>query len=220
EEMTMKMELGKFVRMAIMGCAGMALVPMAAFAQAGPPPGQLVDQTPALTTARATYEKMTSDQVSAAGYRVVGDCVSSPFGAMGFHAMNFAVYQQQFTSGNMDPANPPILLIDGHQRVVGLEWETSKAAPQPTFLGQLVPLQPGHPGLEEDHYMVHVYFKPNNQMLLGVFDPDLTCPAGGASGPGMPSTGRGTADPLGLLLVLMTAWALLRAGRTLRARRA
>ena len=204
---------------------------MAAFAQPPPPSGladhptpQLVDQSAEFAAVRAKYENMTPDEVAAAGYEAAPFCVSAPFGGMGYHAGNFDIYPQQFASGVMDPMNPTILLLDANQRVVGLEWETTKDKPAPTLFGYKVALQPGHPGVEEEHYMFHAYFKPNGQVLFSVFDPALECPAGGPpeGGPpetiGMPSTGSPWEVPVAPLAIA-TGIALLAAGTTLTLRR-
>jgi hypothetical protein len=87
----------------------------------------------------------------------------------------------QFGNGRPDPEQPPIVLLDASQRVVGLEWESNQRAPAPVLFGQTVSLLPGHPGLEEPHYMLHAYFRPDSQVLFSVFDPQLACPAPGVS---------------------------------------
>jgi len=218
----MKIEVNRLFRTVIVGCAAVALLPVSAFAQTGPPPGVMIDTPPPLAAARAKFENMTAEQATAAGYMSTVECVGSPFGGMGIHFINPQLFDSQLKSGQMDPENPPVLLVDGNDRVAGLEWETTKNTPQPTFLGQQVPLQPGHPGMEEEHYMVHIYFKPSNKLLLGVFDPDLKCPAGGEGGPpsGMPRTGNSTPEPLAVPLAIAAGLAIAAAGATLRRRKA
>ena len=222
----MKIEVNRFFRTLIVGLAATALLPTAAFAQPGPPPGVLIDQPPELASARAKFENMTAEQATAAGYMSTVECVGSPFGGMGIHFIHPQLLESQVRSGQMDPQNPPVLLVDGNGRVVGLEWETTKNTPQPTFLGQPVPLQPGHPGMEEEHYMVHIYFKPNNKLLLCVFDPDLKCPADGAAGAGgPPETGTvgmpRTGSPIAVVVPLLLAagMGLAGAGAALRRRK-
>jgi hypothetical protein len=146
------------------------------------------------------------------------ECVTSPFGNMGVHYIHPQIFESQLKSGQMDPQNPPVLLVDGNGRVAGLEWETTKNTPQPTFLGQPVPLQPGHPGMEEDHYMVHLYFKPGNKLLLGVFDPELMCAAGGGA-PGMPRTGTSPIDQWAVPAAVVSGLSLLAAGAAFQWRR-
>ena len=68
----------------------------------------------------------------------------------------------------------------------------------PTRLfGQTIQIQPGHPGAEDPHYMLHGYFEPNGQVRWGydpqtAFHPELSCP-------GMPATG-GVVSPAQLLI--------------------
>jgi hypothetical protein len=88
----------------------------------------------------------------------------------------------------MDPAQPPLLLLDENSNVIGLEWEAKDVGQGPMKLfGQTIELQPGHPGVEEPHYMLHIYFKPDGKVLFGTnaqtaFDPEGVCPE-------MPETG-------------------------------
>ena len=122
---------------------------------------------------------------------------------MGTHAINWALLEAQFPNGTMDPTTPPLLLLDQNNKVIGLEWEAADVGQGPMQLfGQTLQLQSGHPGVEEPHYMLHVYFKPDGQVLWGVddqtaFDPELSCPP-------MPETG-GIASPaqLGGILVAL-----------------
>jgi LPXTG-motif cell wall-anchored protein len=162
-----------------LGVAAATLWPAVAGAQPAPP--QPISPPPELAALRARFEPMTPQQVEAAGYVVPApECVSAPPGGMGYHAINFGVHQQQFRAGRMDPANPPILLIGGDGKVIGVEWETNQNAPKPqTLFGRDVQVLPGHPGLEEPHYMLHVYFRPNNQVLVADFDPEVKCPPPG-----------------------------------------
>jgi hypothetical protein len=192
-------------------------------AQPAPPPQQegvpasvLADPPAEIAALRARWEGMTEAQIKAQGYVVAAPaCVSSPFGGMGYHAMNFAKYQQQWASGVMEVNDPPILLLDENRRVVGLEWETDGAKPAPTFLGAKVLQQPGHPGVEAPHYMMHVYFKPNNKVLWAIFDPDLVCAQTAGPPTGMPATG-GEPAPAGAPALLLAAALLLMSGLLLR----
>jgi hypothetical protein len=101
---------------------------------------------------------------------------------MGIHAINRELLQAQFPEGEMDPANPPVLLLDENSDVIGLEWEAADVGQGPMKLfGQTIELQPGHPGVEEPHYMLHIYFKPDGKVLFGTdaqtaFDPEGVCP--------------------------------------------
>ena len=106
---------------------------------------------------------------------------------MGIHAINQQLYQAQFPNGNMDPANPNVLLVGQSGKVIGLEWEAADVGQGPIkIFGQTIELQSGHPGIEEPHYMLHIYFKPDGKVLFGTndqtaFDPELSCPPMSAS---------------------------------------
>jgi hypothetical protein len=92
----------------------------------------------------------------------------------------------------MDPANPPVLLLDENDEVMGVEWEAADVGQGPMeMFGQTIELQSGHPGVEEPHYMMHIYFKPGGKVRFGTndqtaFDPEAVCPEASASA--MPST--------------------------------
>jgi hypothetical protein len=221
----------------------------AGFAQVGPPsgappvgypaPATAVAQSPEFAAVRARFERMPEDQVRAAGYVVAPNCVTAPAeanaglpaprGNMGFHAQRSGDWEAQFRSGQWDPQTPPILLLDADRRVVGIEWEAVRTTqPAPSLFGQTAPLLPGHggpPEVNEPHYMLHAYFKPDGMVLFDVFDPELRCPDAQLTGPasvpaaaapgqvpsGLPRTG-GAAPALAALLGLSS----LSAGAALR----
>jgi hypothetical protein len=101
---------------------------------------------------------------------------------MGIHAINQQLYQAQFPNGIMDPANPNVLLVGRGGKVIGLEWEAKDVGQGPIeMFGRTIELQSGHPGVEEPHYMLHIYFKPGGKVLFGTndqtaFDPEGSCP--------------------------------------------
>jgi hypothetical protein len=150
---------------------------------------QPVDPPEQVAQLRQEYEGLTPQQIEAQGYVAEGPCVPSPqgAGAMGTHAINRELYQAQFPRGEMDPENPPVLLLGENDEVIGLEWEAKDVGQGPMKLfGQTIELQPGHPGVEEPHYMLHIYFKPDGKVLFGTdaqtaFDPEGTCPEMSAS---------------------------------------
>lgn len=158
------------------------LVPTAA-AAASP-----VAESPAFTRMRALYEGLSEAQVRARGYEVEQHCDTAAdlgyppeAGAMGFHATNAQLRNDQM-GGRWDPSSPPILLLDGSRRVVGVEWEASASvSPPPSLFGQSAPLvaEPagmGDAGGGEQRYMLHAYFEPGGQVLFDTFNPDLACP--------------------------------------------
>ena len=171
------------------------LLPGMAIAQGST--AQPVDPPQQVAQLRQQFEGLTPQQIEAEGYVAEGPCVPSPtgVGAMGIHALNQELLQAQFPNGEMDPANPPVLLLDENSDVIGLEWEAADVGQGPMKLfGQTIEIQPGHPGVEEPHYMLHIYFKPDGKVLFGTdpqtaFDPEGVCPELPAS-----ATASGTAS--------------------------
>ncbi|MDQ3705005.1 MAG: hypothetical protein M3437_07255 [Chloroflexota bacterium] len=161
--------------------AAMLALEGVAWAKSTPQP---VDPPPQVAQLRQQFEGLTAQQVEADGYVPEGPCVRSPsgVGAMGIHAINPELLQAQFPKGTMDPANPPVLLLDENGEVMGLEWEAADVGQGPMELfGQTIEIQPAHPGVEEPHYMMHIYFKPGGKVLFGTdpqtaFDPEGVCP--------------------------------------------
>jgi hypothetical protein len=179
--------LRKVLLCGIAASALLALLPGIAMAQGSKP--QPVDPPPQVAQLRQQYEGLSPQQIEAAGYMPEGACVLNPqgIGAMGTHAINRKLLQAQFPKGTMDPANPPVLLLDENTKVIGLEWEAKDVGQGPMKLfGQTIELQSGHPGVEEPHYMLHIYFKPDGKVLFGTndqtaFDPEGSCPQMSAS---------------------------------------
>jgi hypothetical protein len=166
--------------------AAMLALGGAASAQETPQP---VDPPPQVAELRQQFEGLTAEQAEAEGYAPEGPCVASPsgVGAMGIHALNPEFLEAQFPEGTMDPANPPVLLLGADDEVMGVEWEAADVGQGPMeMFGQTIEIQPGHPGVEEPHYMMHIYFKPGGKVLFGTdpqtaFDPEGVCPEVSAS---------------------------------------
>jgi hypothetical protein len=158
---------------------------------------QPVDPPDQVAQLRQEYEGLTPQQIEDRGYVAEGPCVPSPHGAgaMGIHAINRQLYQAQFPEGEMDPENPPVLLLGDKDEVIGLEWEAKDVGQGPMKLfGQTIELQSGHPGIPEPHYMLHIYFRTDGKVLFGTndqtaFDPEGVCPEMSAS-----ATASGTAS--------------------------
>jgi hypothetical protein len=171
--------------------AAMLALAGAAWAQGTP---QTVDPPEQVDRLRQQFEGLTAEQAEAEGYVPEGPCVASPsgVGAMGIHAINLELLEAQFPVGTMDPANPPVLLLDENDEVMGVEWEAADVGQGPMeMFGQTIELQSGHPGVEEPHYMMHIYFKPGGKVRFGTndqtaFDPEAVCPEASASA--MPNT--------------------------------
>ena len=167
----------------IAASAALALLPGIAMAQSSTN-AQPVDPPQQVAQLRQQYEGFTPQQIKAAGHTPEGPCVSNPQGpgGMGIHAINPKKLQAQFPNGTMDPANPPVLLLDENSKVIGVEWEAKDVGQGPMkMFGQTIRIQPAHPGVPEPHYMLHIYFKPDGKVLFGTdpqteFDPTINCP--------------------------------------------
>jgi hypothetical protein len=151
---------------------------------------QPVDPPQEVAQLRQQYEGLTPEQVKAAGYEQMHECVPNPegAGAMGTHFINHEYLEAQFPKGEMDPTTPPVILLDQNSKVLGIEWEAKDVGQGPMELfGQTIQIQPGHPGAEDPHYMLHIYFVPNGKVLYGTdpqtaFNPELSCSQLPASG--------------------------------------
>jgi hypothetical protein len=182
-----------------------------------------VDAPPEFAQLRQQYEGLTPEQVEAAGYVPTHGCIANPqgAGAMGTHAINGELLTAQFPNGTMDPTAPPVLLLGNSGEVIGVEWEAADVGQGPMqMFGQTIQIQPGHPGAEEPHYMLHGYFEPNGQVRWGydpqtAFNPALSCPE-------MPATG-GMLSPVqllgGVLLALTGGLAVVGVAVAVRRRR-
>ncbi len=177
----------------LIGVLGAAL-PGAALAKAGPLPSA------DLQSVRAAVAKYHSlKQAEAAGYSLAGQpCVDSPFGAMGFHAVNMRLLADLA----VDPLEPEILLYapkaSGGYRLVGVEywmialantesgpapWLGTEPPPlgffnaAPSLFGQPFdgPMEGHEPGMPW-HYDLHVWvFEHNPAGVFAMFNPALSC---------------------------------------------
>jgi hypothetical protein len=178
------------LRKVLYGIAATALLALpSGMAVAQNSTAQPVDPPQQVAQLRQQFEGLTPQQIEAAGYVAEGPCVPSPsgVGAMGTHAINRQLYQAQFPNGTMNPAKPSVLLLGQNSQVIGLEWEAADVGQGPMKLfGQTIELQSGHPGAEEPHYMLHIYFRAGGKVLFGTndqtaFDPEGICPQMSAS---------------------------------------
>ena len=166
----------------IAASALLALLPGMAIAQNST--AQPVDPSRQVAQLRQQFEGLTPQQIEDAGYVAEGPCVPSPsgVGAMGTHAINRQLYQAQFPNGTMNPAKPSVLLLGQNSKVIGVEWEAADVGQGPMkMFGQTIELQSGHPGVEESHYMLHIYFRADGKVVFGTndqtaFDPEGICP--------------------------------------------
>ena len=166
--------------------AAMLVLAGVAWAQSTAKP---VDPPKQVAQLRQQFEGLSTKQAKARGYVPEGPCVANPMGpgAMGIHAINHKLLQAQFPKGKMDPENPPVLLLARNGKVMGVEWEAADVGQGPMkMFGRTIKLQPGHPGVEDPHYMLHIYFEPHGKVLFGTdaktaFNPQLSCRAGASS---------------------------------------
>ncbi len=206
---------------ALVVTAVLALVPGMALAQSSA--AQPVDPPQQVAQLRQQYEGLTQEQIEDAGFEQTHECVPNPEGpgAMGIHFINHEYMEAQFPKGEMDPEQPPVVLLDQNGKVLGIEWEAADVGQGPMELfGQTIQLQPGHPGAEDPHYMLHIYFQPDGKVLFGTdpqtaFNPELSCDELPASG--------GIVSPLelgGLLLAGAGGLAVLGVAFVVRQQRA
>jgi hypothetical protein len=181
----------------LLSAMAMTVLLLSGMAMAQDSTAQPVDPPQQVAQLRQQFEGLTPQQIEAEGYVAEGPCVPSPTGtgAMGIHALNQELLQAQFPNGEMDPENPSVLLLDENSNVIGLEWEAADVGQGPMkMFGQTIEIQPGHPGVEEPHYMLHIYFKADGKVLFGTnpqtaFDPEGVCPEASAT-----ATASGTAS--------------------------
>ncbi|MDQ3553074.1 MAG: hypothetical protein M3395_01490 [Chloroflexota bacterium] len=164
----------------VLGLTVMAIVAPSAALADGPVP---IPAPEGFVELRERFEGKSGEQIAAMGYIAEPPvCISDPgLGGMGVHALNFALFSDQFQSGVLDEQNPPIVLLDATlQQVIGLEWEAADVGQgAPEVFGQpaiLLPGHPGPPGTEVPHYMLHAYFRADGQVLFAPFDPEVICP--------------------------------------------
>jgi hypothetical protein len=152
-------------------------VSLSAAAGAGDDPWQAVK---AATARYNSFEQAAKD-----GYSVAGEpCVASPFGTMGFHAVNPALMADSM----IDPLRPEILLYvpnkNGKLKLVGVEYWKADADgnlatddDRPSIFGQPFdgPM-PGHTLTMPVHYDLHVWlFEANPSGMFAPFNPAVSC---------------------------------------------
>lgn len=203
----------------IMACWSISVVSAAESKWDLPP--RLADEPPGIARLRAKFGPMTEAELVAAGFQVEPTFVTAAMvglppatGAMGYHAINGAIMGRQFPLGVMDPDQPPVILLCPDKRVIGVEWEAAdRGQAPPRIHGQTVNLGPPHPGVDQPHFMLHAYFRPDGKVLFGDFNPALAAP-------GLPNTGAGGGQGHALpLAALAAAGALLIAVASRRAAR-
>ena len=118
-----------------------------------------------------------------ADYVPIGECVSSPFGGMGYHYINFML-----VDGIVDPSQPEALVYEpqknGKLKLVAAEFIVDAAAwdaenADPPMLGDQVfddHRAPGSPGPPFPHYQLHAWVWKNNPAgMHEPFNPNVSC---------------------------------------------
>jgi hypothetical protein len=159
-----------------------------------PPSGSVSrDVPPEAEPVRARFGSYTVEQAAREGYVRDDFCLdaaafgeSTGRGAMGFHAANATLLR-----GPIDVHRPQALLFDAQGRVLGVEYEvtTDAVSEAPRLFGQTFAKLPAHPGVDHEHYALHLWFVENPNGALADFNPRVSCPPGSTPphGPG----GRG-----------------------------
>lgn len=154
-------------------------------------PGSLGgDIPPEAVPARARFGSYTVEQATRDGYVRDEFCLdAAAFGqpaerrAMGFHATNETLLRDP-----IDRNRPQALLFDAQARALGVEYEvvTNAVSEPPRLFGQTFIKLAAHPGVEHEHYALHLWFIENPNGALADFNPSVSCPPGSTPrhGPG------------------------------------
>ena len=130
--------------------AVLALLPDMAIAQSSA--SQPVDPPQQVAQLRQQYEGLTQEQIEDAGFEQTEECVPNPqgTGAMGIHFINPEYLEAQFPKGEMDPEQPPVVLLGQNGKVIVIECEAADVGQGPMRLfGQAIELQAVHAGAED-----------------------------------------------------------------------
>lgn len=109
---------------------------------------------------------------------------SAELGAMGFHATN-----ESLLRGPITVERPQALMFDADGQVLGVEYEVmiDAVSELPQLFGQTFKKLPPHPGVDHEHYALHVWFVENPNGQFADFNPSVSCPSG--STPSVNSSG-------------------------------
>jgi hypothetical protein len=131
----------------------------------------------------------TREQAGREGYQLDRFCLDATSfglpasrGAMGFHATN-----ESLLKGPIDAMRPQAFMFDADGRVLGVEYEilADAAKSPPQLFGRTFAKLPKHPGVEHEHYALHLWFVENPAGRFDDFNPRVSCPAGSKpAGPG------------------------------------
>jgi hypothetical protein len=131
---------------------------------------------------RARFASYTMEQAAQEGYVRDEFCLDAvafghpaEHGAMGFHATN-----ESLLRGPIDVNRPQALMFDVEGRALGVEYEIVADAVKepPRLFGQTFVKLPAHPGMQHEHYALHLWFIENPSGALADFNPNVSCPPG------------------------------------------
>lgn len=153
---------------------------------AGAPEASVAEQVEAVV---ARYAGYTRERAEREGYKLDKFCLDATGfglpasrGAMGFHATN-----ESLLRGPIDAMRPQAFMFDADGRVLGVEYEvlTDAVRSPPQLFGRTFAKLPKHPGVEHEHYALHLWFIENPAGRFDDFNPRVTCPQGSKpAGPG------------------------------------
>ena len=123
------------------------------------------------------YSGYSLEQAQREGYKPDGFCLSAT--DFGLPATLGAIFHATDESRLMGPivANrPQALVFDQTNRVIAVEYEVmadAVSAP-PQLFGQTFHLLPPHPGIQHQHYALHLWFSDNPNGQFADFNPRLS----------------------------------------------
>jgi len=139
--------------------------------------------TPAdVEAVKQQYGSYTVTKAEREGYKLDSFCLDAEsfgqpveLGAMGYHATNEALLR-----GPIAAQRPQAFMFDAEGRVLGVEYEimTDAVSEPPQLFGQTFAKLPPHPGIEHEHYALHVWFVDNPSGQFADFNPEVSCPPG------------------------------------------
>ena len=153
---------------------------------------------PASTEAvKRKYGNYTVAQAEREGYKLDTFCLDAEsfgqpkeLGAMGYHATN-----ESLLRGPISTDRPQALMFDEKGQILGVEYEimTDAVSEPPQLFGQTFKKLPPHPGVNHEHYALHVWFSDNPNGEFADFNANVICPPGST-----PTAGSGNLDAMGV----------------------
>ena len=135
-----------------------------------------------IATVKRRYEGYTVARAEQEGYGRDQFCLDATSfgqpasrGPMGFHATNEALLR-----GPIAAERPQALMFDAEGKVLGVEYEVMADAVKepPKLFGKTFAKLPPHPGVDHEHYTLHVWIVDNPSGWSADFNPRVSCPPG------------------------------------------